>query len=92
MTTFTVTGILANVERAVTWTDGHLSGDDAAVATVEGVVAAGSPVGLAGLYSGPPSLGEHGPALATVIAAFDGSAVATGDAPAWEDVPDGAIP
>lgn len=92
MRTFTVKGILADVERTVTWRDGELTGDDVAIATVEGIVDAGSPVGLAGLYSGPPSLAEHGPALATVMAAFPGSTVATGDAPEWEEVPDGAVP
>lgn len=76
----------------VTWRNGTLTGSDDLTAAVEGVVESGVPVSLPGLYYGPPRLDEHGAALATIVTAFPGSTITDGDAPRWEEVPDGAIP
>ena len=93
---FTVTGTLGSRVLSVSWTEGELDGDVAAIGRAEELVAAGATVWAT--PTGPrftAALDEAGVALVTLVSVFDarGEILVAGDVPdvPGADLPDDAV-
>lgn len=91
---FTATGPLLGQEVSVTWDDGELEGDPAAVQYLRGLARGyeGKRLGIPTAFASYENhLSKPLAVLALFELAFDGPVEYSGDVPTYEETPEGAI-